>query len=146
MGAYKLILSLAGLCVLAYVSYAWFQASNVPKTVDITTAGSYKSIPATICSLKNDNNTVSGTLYIFHDAARFDVTSIANGGVIGVHIIDSHEDNAYYWLDGQKTGVKSGYGNLYSSVGLSLITKVDCAPWWFPDGNLFVVPQDVTFQ
>ena len=145
MQPFKFILALAILAILAYGVYAYWQSSNVPKTIDIGSAVSFKSIPATECTLKNDAGTITGTLYVFHDAARFDITSVVNGAPISVHVINSNEDLSYYWVDGQKQGSKGDYGPVYQTVGLGVLTQINCGSWWLPNGVLFIVPADVSF-
>lgn len=146
MNPFRFILGLAAFCVVAYVLYFSMQSRDVPKKIDIGSTGSFKSIPATVCRLANSGGTVSGKLYVFHDAARFDIISTLTGSPIGVHLLVTREDTAYYWVDGESTGTKGDYGPVFNNVGLGIITKVNCSPWWFPNGALFIAPQGVTFS
>jgi hypothetical protein len=145
MNPFKVILALALAFVFAYLVYASWQTKHVPKTIDIGSPASFKSIPATVCKLSNDTGTIGGTLHVFHDAARFDITSTAAGLPVSVHMTVSRENTAYYWVDGEKNGSKGDYAEVYNRVGLGVITGIDCKPWWLPNGALFIVPQDVSF-
>jgi hypothetical protein len=146
MNPFKVILAIALAFVFAYLAYASWQTKNVPKTLDLGTAASFKSVPATVCRLSNSSGAINGTLHVFHDAARFDITSTATGKPISVHMTVSRENTSYYWVDGEKSGSRGEYGEVYNRVGLGVITSVDCKPWWFPNGALFIVPQAVTFS
>ena len=144
MKPFALFAWIAVALLFAYGVYMFWQAGKVPATINLSSAANFKSLPATVCTLSNDANTISGTLYVFHDAARFDITSTTNGAPVNTNIIVTREDSAFIWQGGQTVGAKYDYGALYNSLQLELITQVSCTLWWIPAGDLFVVPQDVT--
>ena len=76
-------------CVGAYAVYRVYQAKGVPRTLDISTVGSFLKIPDTQCDLSNGLGTVRGTLYISHNLARFDIERTDKPAI--VHIIVNYE-------------------------------------------------------
>ena len=132
-----------GFALLAYGGYAYWQSSNVPATIDIGSPANFQSVPATQCQLSNDENSIVGTLYVFHDAARFIIKS-GPGLYTVTNIIVTREGDTFAWEDGKTVGAKYDYGALYQKIHLNVLTHVTCTPWWLPAGGLFVVPDGVT--
>ena len=139
------------LLVVGYIGFRYWQVEKVPSTVDISQASSIKSLPPTVCSIRNTQGTIKGTLYLFHDAARFDipVPSTAADGVtksVELHVIVVHdEDTAYVWRDGDAKGYSRTYEDAYKAIGLDALSTIHCSPWWIPVGTIFIIPQDVAF-
>jgi len=146
MAPFKFIFTLACLLFGAYLVYAVWQSGDVPKTIRIDSSANFKNIPATRCVLSNSSGRVTGTLRVFQDAARLDITSQNPGGAVVVHLLVNREDVAYYWQEGRQEGARGDYGHVHSAVGLQAITRITCRPWLFPYGGYFIVPQGISFS
>lgn len=134
------------LCLFgAYGYYLYAKSDDVPKTLLLSTSDSFKTTPPTVCSLQDDAGIIGGTLHLLNSAARFDLWSLATGAPVEVHIIVDSQGNGYVWREGERAGASSGYPGIYEKIGLSVFSNIKCSLWWVPDGNMFIVPQNVSF-
>lgn len=145
MNPFKFIASLALILVAAYVVFALWQSGSVPATIDIRSTANFKDVPATRCTIGDIDGRIRGSLYIFHDSARFDIISSNSLKTVNVHVISNKEDGAYFWEEGSHEGTRGEYGRIYDAIGLGAITQIVCRPWWIPYGGNFIVPTGISF-
>jgi hypothetical protein len=131
-----------------YVAWRYWQVSQIANTPDIQIntvsdiVNFFKSAPPMICTLTsvNFNEFTSGTMYVYNDQERVDITYLSQNDQVVHEIYNS--SGAYIWEDNS---------NNLSTIGLNtpmpdtsefapITSTKNCSVWWNPDPSLFELP------
>jgi hypothetical protein len=141
-GKLLVTLGLIGLVIIGCVFYIGYRTDEAAALGHITSISQIENMPAIVCTyqLGGYGNGSGGTMYIYHNFLRVDVSDLEIKGY-------SSNMDAVLGTDGSfliaPSSVPNGSGQKGAENALNAVISDapwQCKAWWFPDSGLFTIP------